>query len=236
MLSKDLVFLQAFLTSHSKAILADISTYGAVLLRGFEVASDADFERTVLSIQGLKGISEAFMSEEGRIHAGHLHYVLHTNAVYKTGGTLYLGGFHSENYYSADVPGVICFYCAKPSQLGGETGLINMEKVYQQLDNDLKIQLEKNTFLVSHWLIRRYFVASLVGPAVLLLFSLAILPGTSATGKDYVILGYVVGMCFVPSLLSGLPFWVSRQTKQRELQKPITDATAQSSGDPIPPA
>ncbi len=92
------------------------------------------------------------------------------------------------------------------------------------------------TALLSHWLIRRYFVASLVGPAVLLLFSLAILPGTSATGEDYVILGYVVGMCFVTSFLSGLPFWISRQTKRRELQKPITDASAQSSGDPIPPA
>lgn len=151
--STDLKFLKEFLASNSAQIIEDIAQYGAVLLRGFDVASDEDFENTVLNIQGFKGISEAFMSEEGRIHPGELKYVLHTNAVYKTGGTLYLGGFHSENYYSPDVPGYICFYCHKPSDLGGETGLINMEKIYQHLNEELKQKLEKNTFFVSKWLV-----------------------------------------------------------------------------------
>ncbi|MCL9684747.1 TauD/TfdA family dioxygenase [Legionella maioricensis] len=151
--STDLQFLQEFLTSNSAKIIEDIAKYGAVLLRGFDVASEQDFESTVLKIKGFKGISEAFMSEEGRIHAGDLKYVLYTNAVYKTGGTLYLGGFHSENYYSADVPSYICFCCLQPSALGGETGLINMEKIYQHLDEKLKEKLEKNTFFVSKWLV-----------------------------------------------------------------------------------
>lgn len=150
---KDLNFLQQFLASNSQKIIEDIATYGAVLLRGFDVNSDSDFENTVLKIQGFKGISEAFMSEEGRIHAGDLKYVLYTNAVYKTGGTLYLGGFHSENYYSADVPGFICFCCLQPSLLGGETGLINMEKIYAQLSDELKMKLEANSFFVSKWLV-----------------------------------------------------------------------------------
>ncbi|TAL58807.1 MAG: hypothetical protein EPN84_12370, partial [Legionella sp.] len=102
---------------------------------------------------GFRGISEAFMSEEGRIHIGDLKYVLHTNAVYKTGGTLYLGGFHSENYYSPDVPSYICFFCQKPSELGGETGLINMEKIYQELNEGLKAKLSQNNFFVGKWLI-----------------------------------------------------------------------------------
>ena len=57
-------FLQNFLHEHSATILNDIATYGAVLLRGFDVISEQDFEKSVLSIQGLQGISEAFMSEE----------------------------------------------------------------------------------------------------------------------------------------------------------------------------
>ena len=149
----DLSFLQEFLASNSTKIIEDIALYGAVLLRGFNVASDEDFENSVLKINGFKGISDAFMSEEGRIHAGNLKYVLHTNAVYKTGGTLYLGGFHSENYYSADVPGYICFCCLKPSVIGGETGLINMEKIYQHMGDELKEKLEKNSFFVSKWLV-----------------------------------------------------------------------------------
>lgn len=149
--SKDLPFLHSFLAAHSEKILEDIATYGAVLLRGFDIASDEDFEKTLLSIKGFRGISEAFMSEEGRIHAGNCKYVLYTNAVYKTGGTLYLGGFHSENYYSTDVPSYISFCCFKPSLLGGETGLINMEKIYERLDDSLKKKLEKNSFFVGKW-------------------------------------------------------------------------------------
>lgn len=149
----DLNFLHNFLAEHSTQIKKDIAQYGAVLLRGFEVHADEDFEKTVLQIKGFRGISEAFMSEEGRIHAGDLKYVLHTNAVYKTGGTLYLGGFHSENYYSPDVPSYICFCCFQPSLRGGETGLINMEKIYEHLDAGLKEKLSKTNFFVSKWLI-----------------------------------------------------------------------------------
>lgn len=38
--STDLKFLQDFLTFNSAKIIEDIAKYGAVLLRGFEVASD----------------------------------------------------------------------------------------------------------------------------------------------------------------------------------------------------
>lgn len=151
--STDIKFLQEFLSTHSTHLLNDIAKYGAVLLRGFDISTEADFEKTVLSIKGFKGISEAFMSEEGRIPVGGSKYVLHTNAVYKTGGTLYLGGFHSENYYSADVPAYISFCCLTPSLQGGETGLINMEKIYQFLDETLKKKLAKHPFFVSKWLV-----------------------------------------------------------------------------------
>lgn len=151
--ARDIPFLKEFLAAHSAKILHDIATYGAVLLRGFDVKSDEDFEKTVLSIQGFKGISDAFMAEEGRIHVGDLKYILHTNAVYKTGGTLYLGGFHSENYYGTDVPAYISFCCLIPSEVGGETGMINMEKIYQELSNDLKEKLAKKSFFVCKWLV-----------------------------------------------------------------------------------
>lgn len=150
---KSAFFLQTFVNRNAKNLLNDVARYGAVLLRGFAIESESDFEKTILQIQGLNGMSEAFMSEEGRIHADGSKYILHTNAVYKTGGTLYLGGFHSENYYSPDVPGYICFACFKPSQLGGETGLINMKKIYQHMDDTLKLQLEKQPYFVAKWLV-----------------------------------------------------------------------------------
>lgn len=161
----DVKFLQNFLSSHSTQLLNDMAKYGAVLLRGFDIHSDEDFENTVLSIQGLSGISEAFMSEQGRTRVTNLKYVLHTNSVYKTGGTLYLGGFHCENYYSPDVPTYISFCCLKPSTQGGETGLVNMEKVYAHLSESLQQKLEKNTFFVGKWLISEVAKRYKISPA-----------------------------------------------------------------------
>jgi hypothetical protein len=151
--NKSVEFLHDFLSTNAPFLMDDMAKYGAVLLRGFEVNSDELFEQTVLSIPEFRGISEAFMSENGRTPVENLNYVLHTNSVYKTGGTLYLGGFHTENYYSPDVPGFICFYCNEPSELGGETGIINTEKVYRHLSDSLKKKLEQHAFFVSKWLV-----------------------------------------------------------------------------------
>lgn len=150
---KDIKFLQEFLKTNSDKLMEDVGKFGALLFRGFDVQSDKDFETSILSINGLQGISQAFMAEHGREGVDGLKFVLHTNTIYKTGGTLYLGGFHSENYYSPDVPGFISFCCLKPADLGGETGLINMEKVYENLDQELKNKLESNPYFVGHWLV-----------------------------------------------------------------------------------
>ncbi len=151
--STSAAFLQQFLASNNNKIIEDLANYGAILLRGFAINSDKEFEQTILSLPNFQGISEAFMSENGRTHVGELNYVLHTNSVYKTGGTLYLGGFHTENYYSADVPAYICFYCAEPSTLGGETGIISTEKIYGELDDTIKNKLENCPYFVGQWLV-----------------------------------------------------------------------------------
>ncbi|EEZ94263.1 TauD/TfdA family dioxygenase [Legionella longbeachae] len=150
----ELEFLQHFLKSYSSQIIHDMAQYGAVLLRGFNIDTEEQFENIILSIPEFRGISEAFMSENGRAHVGDLKYVLHTNSIYKTGGTLYLGGFHTENYYSTDVPSYLCFCCFHPSVLGGETGLINTQKIYNHLSKELKEKLEKHSFYVCQWSIK----------------------------------------------------------------------------------
>ena len=63
---KDLKFLQDFLKANSENLMDDVGKYGALLFRGFDIQSDKDFENAILSINGLHGISEAFMSEHGR--------------------------------------------------------------------------------------------------------------------------------------------------------------------------
>ncbi|MFT4059644.1 MAG: TauD/TfdA family dioxygenase [Legionella sp.] len=157
-------YLQQFLAASATKLIEDMAQYGAVLLRGFDVNTDEQFEKTILSIPDFQAISEAFMSENGRDHVEGHQYVLLTNSVYKTGGTLYLGGFHTENYYSADVPSYICFGCLEPSTMGGETGIINTAKIYRDLNDDLKKRLEQHAYFVSEWLVsavaERYHIST----------------------------------------------------------------------------
>lgn len=187
---KDLKFLQHFLVENSAQLMEDVAKHGALLFRGFDIKADKDFEDAILSIQGLHGISDAFMAEHGRERVGDLKYVLYTNTIYKTGGTLYLGGFHSENYYSADVPGFISFCCFKPSNLGGETGLINMEKVYEHLSDDLKKKLEEKPFFVGKWLVsdiaKRYKIDSKTVEEICRQYELPI----EGEGEDKLVLMY----------------------------------------------
>lgn len=187
---KDITFLKSFLENNSEEITNDIGKYGAVLFRGFAIQSDKDFEDAVISIKNLHGISDAFMSEHGRERVGDLKYVLYTNTIYKTGGTLYFGGFHSENYYSPDVPGYISFCCLKPSTVGGETGLVNLEKVYEELNDELKTRLEDSPYFVGKWLVsdvaKRYEVDTETVEEICRRFDLPI----EGEGEDKLILMY----------------------------------------------
>ena len=139
--NRNVRFLKIFLAAHSPQILRDIAVHGAVLLRGFDIGSVAEFEEVVLSIEGMEGMKDVFMAEEGRTLVEGTRFVLHTSTLAKTGGTLYLGGFHTENYYTTDVPRYICFHCIRPSSQGGETGLVNTAGVYEDLSPELKEKL-----------------------------------------------------------------------------------------------
>ena len=149
--ARDAEFLEEFLARHSEPILENVTTRGAVLLRGFEVGSVADFERVVLSIRGMQGMNEVLMSELGRTVVPGTRFVLYTNTRFKTGGTLETPIFHHENYYVPDVPRFISFLCLRPPWLGGETGLLNSAKLYADLPSALREKLESHRFAVSDY-------------------------------------------------------------------------------------
>jgi alpha-ketoglutarate-dependent taurine dioxygenase len=149
--ARDATFLADFLAGHSLEILDEIAAAGAVLLRGFDLTTAADFERTVLSIRGMQGMNQVLMSEEGRTVVDGTRYVLFTNAKYKTGGTVDPPVFHNENHYVPDVPRFISFFCITPSWLGGETGLVNTAKLYSDLPGRLREKLEQRSFAVREY-------------------------------------------------------------------------------------
>jgi alpha-ketoglutarate-dependent taurine dioxygenase len=144
-----LVALRSILSANSELLMRNIALNGAVLLRGFAVESAADFESAILEIRGIRPMAEALMSEPGRTVVAGTTHVLHTNTLYKTGGSLELGGFHSENYFVPDVPRFVALFCELPSRQGGETGLVDTAKVYMDLSAELKSKLAATTCIAA---------------------------------------------------------------------------------------
>lgn len=143
------VALRDFLADNSDQIMTEVARYGAVLFRNFNVQSEAAFEEAIASIKEMQPMDSYLLAEPGRILVEGSKFVFYTNKVYKTGGTLQLTGFHTENYYTPDVPGFISFWCLVPSRFGGETGLAHMGKVYRDLPESLKAKLEKASFFIG---------------------------------------------------------------------------------------
>lgn len=165
-----------YFNTNSEDIRSMVTKYGAVLFRGFDIQSEKDFEHAMNKIDGLVPINDYFMSEPGRTLIEGSKSVFYTNKIYKTGGALYFGGFHTENHYTCDVPNFISFYCRKPSLFGGETGLVNMGKVFEELNTCLKQKLAEKTFLTITFRIadiaKRYNVADNIAKAICTEFGL----------------------------------------------------------------
>jgi alpha-ketoglutarate-dependent taurine dioxygenase len=180
-------FLEEFLQHHSSQIHVDLAMHGAILLRGFAVDSPGDFERVILSIRGMCGIDEMLLSEPGRELVDGTRFVFCTNALLKTGGTLNLGSFHTENYFLPEVPRYIAFLCQVAGGLGGETGLLNDVKLYAALPDTLRRKLEERTCAAGFFAIVDMAARYAVQAEVLEKFCSDVnLPITDIDGERYV--------------------------------------------------
>lgn len=149
--ARSLASLRELLAARSDDLFRQIYEHGAVLLRGFDVGSAADFEQAVVSIRGLSPMPGYFMSEPGRSLVEGTRAVFETNTFFRTGGDFYFGGFHTENYRSPDVPQFQSFCCFKVPWLGGETALVHMANAYAELDPELRALLERDAFVACQY-------------------------------------------------------------------------------------
>jgi len=153
--SRSLASLKAFLSKRSAEVKGALYEHGAVLLRGFQVASESDFEESLLSIHGVQAMNRYFMSEPGREVIRGTNSVWTTNSEHRTGGTFDFHAFHSENFYTTDVPAIQSFWCKRAPWLGGETALTHMAYAYGELDAALKSRLESEPVWAVRWSIDR---------------------------------------------------------------------------------
>lgn len=187
--SRNLSFLKAFLSKRSVAVKSALYEYGAVLLRGFQVASEPDFEESLSSIHGVQAMSCYFMSEAGREVIKGTRSVWSTNTEHKTGGTFDFHAFHSENFYTTDVPAIQSFWCKKAPWFGGETAFTHMAHAYSELDAALQSRLESEPVWAVRWSIERLATRYRIPEDAVEAFCLEIgLKVLSFNGTKYVII------------------------------------------------
>ena len=98
---------------------------GALLLRGWSVDSEEDFERAMARLP-LRPIADYFPAEPGRRPPAAAGKCWQTNSLKSTGG--YIGGEvlpHSECYYALEPPTYAAFCCLRAPWLGGQTALFD---------------------------------------------------------------------------------------------------------------
>jgi alpha-ketoglutarate-dependent taurine dioxygenase len=145
--------LQRFLLKNSTAFQNLLRTSGHILLRGWDVQTEVEFEKAIFSLKGLKQARTPLMLEPGRDLVPGTNHVYYTNTKQKTGGSFQLPGnmFHSESFYHDEVPNFMFFWSKKASVLGGETAVVQMSDAYERLSQDLKNRLESDPCLAIAW-------------------------------------------------------------------------------------
>lgn len=143
-------FLIAFVDAHSESLKADIARYGAVIFRRFQLRNENDFDRVIRAIRGFHPMSETFMTQVGRKPIGETPAVFATDTNLVTGGG-FTFSFHSEHYYSADVPSFHCWVCLTAPWFGGHTALVSSAGVYDELSEAMKLRLREHAFACRAW-------------------------------------------------------------------------------------
>lgn len=147
--ARDSTALRRLLEERSKELLGETYRWGALLIRGFEVRTAQDFEAAMGCVEGLHPMSSYVGIERGRDNIAGTRAVFCTSSTIRTGGGLPFTGFHSENYYSPQVPTLQAFCCLKAPWLGGETGLIHSAAAYAELPAEMRRRLEAQPFLAA---------------------------------------------------------------------------------------
>jgi alpha-ketoglutarate-dependent taurine dioxygenase len=143
--------LHSLLASSSGTVEAAVYDHGAVLFRGYAVATERDFQTAIHSLRGARPVQRYFMMEKGRSLVPGTDSVFVTNQHYKTGGGFSFNGFHSENFYNPDVPALQSFWCKTEPVLGGESGLIHMADGFAELPASVRATLERAPIAARAW-------------------------------------------------------------------------------------
>jgi alpha-ketoglutarate-dependent taurine dioxygenase len=134
----------------TRELRAALARAGALLLRGWGVRDESEFQRAVLAL-GFEPLSDYFPTEAGRrpFRRRGCEYVWPTNSLRQTGAYLSPEVLpHTENYYAVQTPRYVCFWCERTAWLGGDTCLIDGPAVFAELPSTLQRLLSFRAFRI----------------------------------------------------------------------------------------
>ncbi|MBD2385751.1 non-ribosomal peptide synthetase [Cylindrospermum sp. FACHB-282] len=112
--------------------------HGAILFRGFPVNSAAEFEGFA------QGICPELFGEYGDLPRAGVSGKIYGSTPYPADKAIL---FHNESSHLHQWPLKIWFYCVQPSQVGGETPIIDCRKAYKLLQPELGEKLQQKQLM-----------------------------------------------------------------------------------------
>ena len=121
-----------------------LAEHGAVLYRGFD---PIDAKTLGQLVRGLS--SQEFVGTEESSPRSQIDGNVYTSTNYRSDQEIFP---HNENSYKRSFPMKLFFYCAKPSEVGGETPVVDCRSVLKRLPPSItKRFLEKNWMYVRNF-------------------------------------------------------------------------------------
>jgi amino acid adenylation domain-containing protein len=118
--------------SHREFIETQLIKHGAILFRGFNINSAAEFEIVA------QAICPELFGEYGDLPREGVGGKVYGSTPYPADKAIL---FHNESSHLQRFPLKIWFFCVQPAQQGGETPIVDCRKMYQLLDPKLREQL-----------------------------------------------------------------------------------------------
>ena len=130
---------------HGKADLEKtLAAHGAVLYRGFDLIDAKALGDLVRNLS-----SQEFVGTEESSPRSQIEGNVYTSTNYRSDQEIFP---HNENSYKRSFPMKLFFYCARPSEVGGETPVVDCRAVLKRLSPSIT-----KTFLERKWMYVRNF-------------------------------------------------------------------------------
>jgi alpha-ketoglutarate-dependent taurine dioxygenase/acyl carrier protein len=134
----DEIDLADWASSHQKFIETHLLKHGAILFRGFNLTSAADFENVA------NAIHPNLFGEYGDLPREGVSGKVYGSTPYPPDKTIL---FHNESSHLHCWPLKIWFFCVQPAQQGGETPILDCRKIYQLLNPRLREKFEEKQLM-----------------------------------------------------------------------------------------